>query len=420
MLHQAAASNKKLLCLDWDETVTNVHWHNFLSGSINPNALSTPGLDVRAGQGLNVLTDERLPSNQKGLFPLDVLLIQGGGFKNEAHLKQFLLAFLKEHHLAITTFSNYPEVIKTALHRLLAPEMSAQEVNDKIYIRAGFPISNAIDKMLAQFQIGNVPAVKETIYNILRIGDSAEKILSDLVFALNMNEEQIKESLFVTRADKSLVKLEGRPPVLLKGDPNDLICKQEHIRDAMLHFNVSPESTFLMDDSQRNIDNLNADSPNHYSKKTGKTPLVVLPRDNLFLVERRWANPEPKDYLGVACDRLQIVRPEILQEREYDAGCPLGSSSAILYSNVASQSVSPATLAAAFSSLSLSDDASQTVTPTITLASAYKSAQARHGAVSAQLNFEKKKEAAGIQDKMSGAAPIVEGDSVRDKKNTPQ
>ncbi len=425
MLRQAVESNKKLLCLDWDETATNTHWHNFLGSPIDPTRPdATPGLDIKAGQGVNVLTDERLPANQKGQLPLDILLTQRGGFKNEAHLKQFLLAHLKEHNLAITTFSNYPEVIKAALNRLLAPEMSAQEINDKIYIRAGFPMSNTIDKMLAQFEFENPVAIKEAVYNVIRTGDSAEKILNDLktVLTPQMNEEQIKESLFNMRADGSLVKLEGRPPVLLNGDSGDPICKQEHIKDAMLHFNTPPERTFLMEDSSRNIENLNAESPNNYQRKTGKPPLVVLPRDNLIPVERRWANPEPKAYLGVACDRLQIERPEILQEIEY-AGTPVGSGASTPYSNVAPQPVTPATLEAtleaAFKNLNVSERKSENDTST-TLASAHKSAQERHAPMTVQLNLEKQREAAGNQNKEPDTAPALVVDSTKDKKQTPQ
>lgn len=104
--------NSRLFCFDFDNTIVDGHFHNALFDmGVAPAKASKKQLD---------------------------LLLKSHAILNEALLLQTFRSILsKGHHIAITTWSEYPEVIAPTLRKLgLNPEEIAQ-----IHIESGIPSS---------------------------------------------------------------------------------------------------------------------------------------------------------------------------------------------------------------------------------------------------------------------------------------
>lgn len=119
-----------LLCVDWDETCTNAHWHNYLMMH-----------KVMKGNGTTLL-DELMHNdnaiknfyNTKGIkFDSSSTL---AGLKNQSTLIEFIKNQLEMgNNVAITSYTSFPEIIKPAL---LQAGLSEEQLA-KIFIRPGFP-----------------------------------------------------------------------------------------------------------------------------------------------------------------------------------------------------------------------------------------------------------------------------------------
>lgn len=140
-----------LICIDFDLTLVNGHFHNVLIE-----------LGVPPGNAANHVDG----------------LIKTFGLKNPEKIKELIITALNNgHHIAIVSFSLYPETILPTLERILSPEMTAENIREKIYIRTGFPVAGETSPNCKQEHIAD--AMKHYGLNPESADDKKRVILMD-------------------------------------------------------------------------------------------------------------------------------------------------------------------------------------------------------------------------------------------------
>jgi hypothetical protein len=129
-----------LLCLDFDDTLVNGHFHsslNFMRVVPNISASQKGPFIYPDGVSPNIATPNAGASQEQ-----ISMLINDCGCKNKQELRDNILKALDSGtNVAITSFTHYPEVVKPTLEAILGEEYK-HRVNE-IKIIAGFP-SNGI------------------------------------------------------------------------------------------------------------------------------------------------------------------------------------------------------------------------------------------------------------------------------------
>jgi len=126
--------SKTLICFDFDKTLVNGHFHSALQNQgLAPADASGKGLMV---VGQDTPKNPEYNSNDVVKAAKDLLDNPETGIKNPEQLKQTFDKMLAQGHaIAITSFTQYPDVVKPALQVI---GLSDEQIS-KIHIIGGFP-----------------------------------------------------------------------------------------------------------------------------------------------------------------------------------------------------------------------------------------------------------------------------------------
>ena len=141
----SSEGEKLLFCFDFDQTIVKGHFHHLLT--VERNKITSSGKNKK----FDVVNHTKVLLNDSSV-----------GLKNPDKLKEAIqLALQNGHHVAITSFTSYPETFIPTLEKL---GLSKDEI-DLIPGISGFPASNNVGKndhirqAMARFGINNNKSV---------------------------------------------------------------------------------------------------------------------------------------------------------------------------------------------------------------------------------------------------------------------
>lgn len=144
-------AGEKLLCLDFDQTIVNGHFHATLASQKNPSTppnTITPGVQVLQDGQFKLLGADPVPQG-KGASPEQIqgLISRYGAKHGGEMLAAIRQALAHGHKVAILSFTLYPEVILPTLRALRdndGSQLSEEEIR-QICVIGGFPSDNKPD-----------------------------------------------------------------------------------------------------------------------------------------------------------------------------------------------------------------------------------------------------------------------------------
>lgn len=139
---------KKLVCIDFDQTIVNGHFHSTcVDGALPlkrkiPCRSSEPGVQVQSKEGsfTNLKTNQTSMPKPDGITHDEIFaMLEFGGMKNPLEMKTTIMDIIDSgNYVAITSFTLFPEVIKPTLEKMGLEK----QYLDAILIVGGFPSDN--------------------------------------------------------------------------------------------------------------------------------------------------------------------------------------------------------------------------------------------------------------------------------------
>ena len=225
-------SPTKLFCFDFDNTIVNAHFHALLEGKGVPYKKAT-------AQQIQALLNEHQIHNQTELLDIFKMILRKG------------------HRLAITTWSEYPEVIIPTLKKL---GLTAVEI-DMIHIVNGLP-NTAQDRKSLHIQNAKKHFGIEDDANVCLIDDDEKNInqaIKDGQIGIHVKDaqrnteylDQLKNILKPTTKRIRLADMDSREGQRLYELRKDLKAKGK-IPAPVRHDGEQPLKRFLAKNLERN------------------------------------------------------------------------------------------------------------------------------------------------------------------------